>query len=250
MVGNVGFHIGTQEELLAMIETFTVPPEGAYVSFIGAPHVALAQDDTTVAEVYNHAAIVCADGMPIVKLAEKVGVHGERCSGPDMMEKLLARGIARGTRHFFYGASKDVLNTLCKKLREKYPEIQIAGTYSPPFRILSQEEDDAISEEILASGADYVWVALGSPKQDIWMLEHREKLRGCKLMGVGAAFNFLAGKIKRAPKRMQELGLEWLYRLIQEPKHLWKRYFIIGPRFLKVKRITLKRYRAQKKQKK
>lgn len=250
IVGNVGFHIGTQEELLTMIEEFTVPPEGAYVSFIGAPHVVLAQDDPTVAEVYNRAAIACADGMPIVKLAQKMGCPGERCSGPDIMEQIIARGIAKGKRHFFYGASQEVLEKLCQNLKEKYPEIQIVGTYSPPFRVLSEEEDNAIVQNILAQRADYVWVALGSPKQDIWMLEHKERLNRCKLMGVGAAFNFLAGRIRRAPAFMQKAGLEWLYRLTQEPRRLWRRYFLIAPRFLGVRHLTLKRHRAEERARK
>ena len=118
-----------------------------------------------------------------------------------------------------------------QKLRERYPHLQIAGMVSPPFRSLSAEEDAAEVEKINASGADIIWVGLGAPKQENWMYDHRDKVRGV-MIGVGAGFDYHAGNIKRAPMWMQKLSLEWLYRLMQDPKRLFKRYLVTNTRYL------------------
>lgn len=118
-----------------------------------------------------------------------------------------------------------------QKLKERYPHLQIAGMVSPPFRSLSAEEDAAEVEKINASGADIIWVGLGAPKQENWMYDHRDKVRGV-MIGVGAGFDYHAGNIKRAPMWMQKLSLEWLYRLMQDPKRLFKRYLVTNTRYL------------------
>ena len=156
-------------------------------------------------------------------------VMAERVTGPDLMLELFAR--ENGLKHYFYGGSPETLQMLEQKLKERYPHLQIAGMVSPPFRSLSAEEDAAEVEKINASGADIIWVGLGAPKQENWMYDHRDKVHGV-MIGVGAGFDYHAGNIKRAPMWMQKLSLEWLYRLMQDPKRLFKRYLVTNTRYL------------------
>jgi N-acetylglucosaminyldiphosphoundecaprenol N-acetyl-beta-D-mannosaminyltransferase len=134
--------------------------------------------------------------------------------------------------HFFYGATDEVLDQLKANLLEKFPDLQIAGMYSPPFRPLTEAEKDAVAERINASGAEIVWCGLGTPKQDYWVAEFRPRLNCAAILAVGAAFNFHAGHVVQAPRWMMRSGLEWLFRLGAEPKRLWRRYLIGIPRFI------------------
>ena len=136
-----------------------------------------------------------------------------------------------GLKHYFYGSSEETLSLLKEKLTEKYPHLQIAGMVSPPFRELSEEEDKEMVGKINASGADIIWVGLGAPKQEKWMYAHKDRVNGV-MIGVGAGFDYHAGNIKRAPGWMQKLSLEWLYRLMQDPKRLFKRYLVTNTRYL------------------
>ena len=136
-----------------------------------------------------------------------------------------------GYRHYFYGSTQKTLDKLSKTIEEKYPGVQVAGMYSPPFRVLSTEEDEQIVEIINESHADFVWVGLGAPKQERWMNDHQGKIKGF-MVGVGAAFDYEAGNIERAPMWMQKTNLEWLYRFLQEPKRLFKRYFYTNTKFI------------------
>lgn len=145
------------------------------------------------------------------------------------MLELFARD--NGLRHYFYGSSEQTLEMLREKLKEKYPDIAIAGMVSPPFRALSEAEDEAAIQAINESGADIIWVGLGAPKQENWMYEHKDKVNGV-MIGVGAGFDYHAGNIKRAPAWMQKMSLEWLYRLMQDPKRLFKRYLVTNTRYL------------------
>ena len=131
----------------------------------------------------------------------------------------------------FYGSTEETLELLYKKLNENYPGIQIAGMYSPPFRPMTEEEDKAIVERINEVNPDFVWVGLGAPKQEKWMAEHQGKIDGL-MLGVGAGFDYYAENIKRAPEWMQKSNLEWLYRLIQDPKRLFKRYLVTNTKFI------------------
>ena len=133
--------------------------------------------------------------------------------------------------HFFYGASQETLDALKDNLLKKYPGIDIRGMYSPPFRALSEEEDRADVNLINGSGADIIWIGLGAPKQEKWMNAHKGEIGGV-MMGVGAGFDFHAGTIKRAPKWIQKIGLEWLFRLFQDPGRLFKRYFVTNGKFI------------------
>lgn len=154
-----------------------------------------------------------------------------RVTGPDYMLEAIAQGIDRGWRHYFYGSTPETLEKMEQVLRERFPGIQIAGSYSPPFRAMTPEEDGEIVAQIQAAAPDFVWVGLGAPKQEIWMRAHQGRISGL-MVGVGAAFDYTAGNICRAPAWMQKHNLEWLYRLMQDPKRLFKRYFYTNSVYL------------------
>jgi N-acetylglucosaminyldiphosphoundecaprenol N-acetyl-beta-D-mannosaminyltransferase len=156
----------------------------------------------------------------------------QRVYGPDLMLLLCEEAAKRGWRCFLYGGATGVPEQLMEVLEKRFPGLQIVGTYSPPFRPLTAEEDEAVCAMINAAKPDIVWVGLGSPKQDIWMYEHREKLDVSVMHGVGAAFDFLTGRVKQAPRWMMNAGLEWLFRLLQEPRRLWKRYTLTNLKFV------------------
>jgi N-acetylglucosaminyldiphosphoundecaprenol N-acetyl-beta-D-mannosaminyltransferase len=155
-----------------------------------------------------------------------------RVYGPDLMLALAERAAAHGWRSFFYGGKDGVPDQLVAKLQERYPAFISVGTYSPPFRPLTPEEDDAIVARINDAKPDLVWVGLSTPKQERWMAAHVGRLTAPALLGVGAAFDIHAGTLPQAPRWMQKRGLEWLYRLYREPRRLWRRYLSNNPRFV------------------
>jgi N-acetylglucosaminyldiphosphoundecaprenol N-acetyl-beta-D-mannosaminyltransferase len=148
------------------------------------------------------------------------------------MLSVCEQSIVKGYRHFLYGGAAGVLAKLSKKLRETYPTINIIGSYSPPFRNLTNEEDIQVVQRINETRPDIVWIGLSTPKQERWMADHIGRLTAPVLIGVGAAFDFHAGTKKQAPRWMQRSGLEWFFRLITEPRRLWRRYLINNPAFL------------------
>ena len=172
------------------------------------------------------------DGGPLSSVGRKRGFSKmERTTGPDYLKEVLKISAEEGYRHYFYGSTEETLGKLRKVLEEEYPGVQIAGMYSPPFRVLSDEENCNIVQMINEADADFVWIGLGAPKQEKWMAEHQGEIKGF-MAGVGAAFDYLAGNIERAPMWMQKANLEWLYRLLQEPKRLFKRYFYTNTKFI------------------
>ena len=182
--------------------------------------------------VLNGTDIAAPDGMPLAWALRSHGVHGQpRVYGPDLMLALCEQAANLGHRIFLYGGRDEVLDTLQRKLRTRYPALDIADAYAPPFRPLAPEEDRAIVERIRGSGAHIVFVGIGAPKQERWMAGHRDKLPGVVMLGVGAAFDFHAGRVRQAPRWMQRSGLEWFFRLLMEPRRLWKRY-MLNPLFL------------------
>lgn len=192
-----------------------------------------AQEDTTYKQAIEAADLSVPDGMPLVWLLRLKGHRVKaRVYGPDLMLRLCQEAAARGWRCFLYGGKPGVPELLRDTLVARYPNLQIVGTYSPPFRELTPEEDRSICEMINRSKPDILWIGLGSPKQDLWMYEHREKLDVSVMHGVGAAFDFLTGRIPQAPRWMMNSGLEWLFRLAQEPGRLWKRYTVVNLKFL------------------
>ena len=155
-----------------------------------------------------------------------------RVYGPDLMAQVCSESVSAGCRHFLYGATPSTLTKLSARLTEQYQGIRIVGSYSPPFRPLTPDERSVIAQEINACAPDIVWVGLSTPKQELWMADFRERLDAPVLIGVGAAFDFHAGTVRQAPRWMQPLCLEWLFRLLVEPRRLWKRYLVNNPKFL------------------
>lgn len=178
--------------------------------------------------------LVQPDGMPLVWLGRASGLGVERVCGPDFMPALIEHGIVRDRSHFFYGGAPGVPEALAARLSARYPGLKVAGTLSPPFRSLSPSEEREIVRRINQSGADYVWVGLGTPKQDLWLAAHRDRLHAPALLAVGAAFDLLAGKRRRAPRWMQRGGMEWIYRLATEPRRLARRYTALNGRFVRL----------------
>jgi N-acetylglucosaminyldiphosphoundecaprenol N-acetyl-beta-D-mannosaminyltransferase len=170
------------------------------------------------------AQVVTPDGTPLVWYGRLKGLQMQRVCGPDTMPAVLDQSRWHGSSHFFYGGAPGVAEQLVERMAHRYPGLNVAGVYCPPFRALTDTEEDAIVEMIDASGADYVWVGLGSPKQDLWMQQMQPRLQASVLLGVGAAFDFHAGLRKRAPRWMQRCGLEWTHRLVSEPRRLASRY--------------------------
>lgn len=182
-------------------------------------------------DAYQGAGLVTPDGMPLVWMGKLAG-HSEveRVYGPDLMAAVCA--TLPNIRHFFYGTNEETLNRLTLRLRERYPMLNIAGTYAPPFRPLQPHEDDTLVAHINQCEPDIIWVSLGAPKQELWMASHRQTLNAPVLIGVGAAFDYLSGMKRQAPRWMRQAGFEWLFRLATEPRRLWRRYLFSVPSFM------------------
>jgi N-acetylglucosaminyldiphosphoundecaprenol N-acetyl-beta-D-mannosaminyltransferase len=204
-----------------------------YVCVAPVSTIVEARRDPEYRKVVNQAALVTPDGMPVVWLGRRKGHHEmSRTYGPDLMARLCGTEDGRGLRHFFYGGTGDVCDKLVHHLREKFPDIIVAGTFAPAFTPEAELAPDRVRELINAARPDILWVALGSPKQDFWMSINRPRLDVPVMIGVGAAFDFLAGVKPQAPAWMQRSGFEWLFRLCAEPKRLWKRYLVGNTLFL------------------
>ena len=204
-----------------------------YVNICTADTIVQCYDQPELANIVMKAGMATTDGTPLVWLARHFGFReATRVYGPDLMLELCALSEEKGYTHYFYGATDKVLAKLQDNLLKKFPRLKIAGLYSPPFRSLTDEEKDEVSERINAAKPDIVWCGLGTPKQDYWVSEFRPRLDAAALLAVGAAFNFHAGHIRQAPRWMMRSGLEWLFRLCLEPRRLWRRYIIGNPRFI------------------
>jgi N-acetylglucosaminyldiphosphoundecaprenol N-acetyl-beta-D-mannosaminyltransferase len=191
-----------------------------------------AYDSPEFLAVMNDADLVTPDGMPLVWGLKLLGKrNSSRVYGPDLTPIVLAKAEACGVKVGFYGGAPEALQSLLKYVAARFPKLQVAYSYSPPFRPLTPEEDNAVTVAINNSGASILFVGLNSPQQNFWMAAHRPELRAV-MLGVGAAFDFLSGSKKQAPRWMMRIGLEWLFRLISEPKRLWKRYLKHNPRFV------------------
>lgn len=183
--------------------------------------------------VFNSGDLWIPDGIaPIIVARMQGNKELKRAPGADVMRTFLERATDKGYSSFFYGDTEETLLAMRSILEEKYPGHKIAGTFSPPFRPVTPEEDEGHVEMINRARPDVLWVGLGTPKQDIWIYEHRERLNVPVMAGVGAAFGFLSGKVKRCPDFLGNVGLEWIYRLLKEPKKLWRRSILDVPRFL------------------
>ena len=204
-----------------------------YVCVTGVHGVMEAQRDPSLLAIHNASGLTTPDGMPMVWAGRRAGAHWiNRVYGPDLMLSVLERAAERGWTSFLYGGKEGVATLLAARLTEQFPALKIVGTYSPPFRELTKDEDDEVVRRINATGADLIWVGLSTPKQERWMAEHIGRVAAPVLLGVGAAFDFHAGLMPQAPNWMQRSGLEWAYRLGKEPRRLWRRYLRNNPAFL------------------
>ncbi len=204
-----------------------------YVTLTGVHGVVASQDDRQLRDIHNRAALVCPDGMPMVWAGRFAGVAGcARVYGPDLMLAVCRHGLPKGWRHFLYGGAPGVADELARALTERFPGLRVVGTYCPPFRPLTPDEEVEVASRINATDPDVVWVGLSTPKQERWMAAMRSRLDAPVLAGVGAAFDFNTGRVPRAPAWMQRSGLEWLFRICTEPRRLGPRYLKNNPRFV------------------
>jgi N-acetylglucosaminyldiphosphoundecaprenol N-acetyl-beta-D-mannosaminyltransferase len=202
-----------------------------YIAVTGMHGVTEAQHDLLFKEILNTADLVVPDGMPLVWLGRLRGHSlGRRVYGPELMESF-CRTTGPKYRHFFYGGAPGVATLLAEVMQTKYG-INVVGEYSPPYRALTEQQDEEIVRQIHAAKPDVIWVGLSTPKQERWMYEHRLTLQVPIAVGVGAAFDLNSGRAKQAPRWMRESGLEWSFRLLQEPRRLWRRYLVYGSEFV------------------
>ncbi len=202
---------------------------------VAAVHTVMeSRDDDALREAVDGAAFTVPDGQPLAWALRKLGHDIDaRVYGPELMDRACARSAQSGQRHYLYGGrDEQALAQLAANLLDRHPDLQLAGGYSPPFRELSDPELDEIATRINAARPDVVWVGIGVPKQEKWMAAMRSRLDAPVLVGVGAAFDFHAGLVPQAPAWMQRRGLEWLFRLMQEPRRLFRRYARHNPRFV------------------
>jgi len=203
-----------------------------YVCAANVHMVMEAYDDLHFRRVVNSADLVTSDGMPLVWALHRMGIEDAmRVYGPDLMLSVCEAAQREQLPVALYGGSADHLTDLTNELLRRFPSLQIVFTHAPPFRPLTKDEDEDVIRRINASGARIVFVGLGCPKQETWMLEHKGRIQSV-MLGVGAAFDFYSGRVRQAPRWMMRMGLEWLYRLTQDPKRLWRRYIRHNPRFM------------------
>jgi N-acetylglucosaminyldiphosphoundecaprenol N-acetyl-beta-D-mannosaminyltransferase len=229
----VGISVLNLQSALAEITAAVRGGRKGYICVTGVHGVIEAQDDPRFKEILNAAFLCTPDGMPMV-WAGKLEGHKDmrRVYGPDLMLEVCAWSESSGAKHFFYGGADGVAGLLAQKLKEKFPGLQVAGTFTPPFRPLNDAEIGGLQKQVSESKPDIFWVGLSTPKQEKFMAEFLPKLDATLMVGVGAAFDFHSGRILQAPRWMQRGGLEWLFRLGSEPRRLGKRYLRNNPLFL------------------
>jgi N-acetylglucosaminyldiphosphoundecaprenol N-acetyl-beta-D-mannosaminyltransferase len=207
--------------------------EQNYVCVTGVHGVMESQSDAELRAIHNAAGMVTPDGMPMVWLSRAAGSKEvDRVYGPDLMLAVCRESVRRGYRHFFYGGGEGIADLLAQRMTEQFPGLDVAGTHCPPFRPLTADEDESLVQGVNALEPDIIWVGLSTPKQERFMADHIGKLNAPVMIGVGAAFDFHAGLKRQAPSWMQRSGLEWFFRLVTEPKRLWRRYLTNNPKFV------------------
>jgi len=233
-ISNVKIHRIDLNNAICEIERFINSKGKHQVCVTNVYSLVLMQKDEDFRRVNNSSSLVVADGMPLVWVSKLYG-HSipERVSGFDIFYGLCKVASKKQYKFFFLGSTIEVLNKMCLNLRKCFPNLRIVGTYSPPFKKeFSEEENSKMIEEINKTQPDILWVGMTAPKQEKWIWKHKDELEVPVSIGIGAVFNFIAETVKRAPRWMQRCGLEWLFRLYQEPRRLWKRYLIGNTIFL------------------
>lgn len=218
--------------LLEFTNTNIKDLSGDYMSVANVHTTVTAFEEASYLAIQNGGIMAIPDGGPLATVGKKRGYKNmQRTTGPGYMGEIFKISSEKGYKHYFYGSTEDTLEKLSNSLNKTYPGIEIVGMYSPPFRPLTEEEDREVIKQINKASPDFLWIGLGAPKQECWMAEHQGKVAGF-MVGVGAGFDYYAGNIKRAPKWMQDSNLEWLYRLLQDPKRLFRRYWHTNTKFL------------------
>jgi N-acetylglucosaminyldiphosphoundecaprenol N-acetyl-beta-D-mannosaminyltransferase len=235
------------EGTLDWIDAAVVARDLGYVCVCNVHTVMASNEDPELKDALLSSSMNLPDGQPLVWAINALGnsLQG-RVYGPELMARAFGRSMHGSHRFYLYGGrNQGALVQLALNLRRRYPGVKIVGGYSPPHRPLTDEEEDAVVDEINSTGADVVWVGIGVPKQEKWMARMRERLAAPVLVGVGAAFDFHAGLVPQAPAWLQEAGLEWAYRLAHEPRRLWRRYVRYNPRFVHAFAWQLARHRRE-----
>lgn len=216
-----------------------------YVCATSVHGVIEAQSDPSLKQILNAAFVNHADGMPLMKVGRLRGARDiQRIRGADMFDQVCRMTADMPVGHFFYGGAPGVAEALGREMAARYPGLRVAGSYCPPFRPLTSDEKEEIAAAINGSGADIVWVGLSTPKQEKWIGEMRDSLDVKLLFSIGAAFDFHTGRAVEAPRWISNTGLEWLFRLLTEPRRLWRRYFKIVPMFIALAAMQLLRIRS------
>lgn len=225
-------NILTLDETVDYLDKHLDELRGKYICVSNVHTTVMAYRDEDYRKVQNGSVINLPDGKPLSIVQRRYGYEkAGRVPGPDLMPRIFVLSVQRGYRHYFYGSRQETLDKLISNLKRQYPGLQIAGSFSPPFRSLTEEEDQKIIKAINETKPDFIWIGLGAPKQEKWMAEHQGQVCGV-MLGVGAGFDFHAGTVKRAPKWMQEVCVEWLWRMLQDPVRLLPRYLDTNTAFL------------------
>lgn len=229
----VGISALNLQSALAQIADAIRNRRKGYICITGVHGVMEAQTDEGFRAILNNAFLCTPDGMPMVWVGKIRGQSDmRRVYGPDLMLDICEWSQTNPCRHFFFGGAPGVADRLAEKLKERFPKLEVAGTFTPPFRRLNPDEENDLREKVRAARPDIFWVGLSTPKQEKFMAEYLQKLDATLLIGVGAAFDFLSGRVKQAPRWMQRTGLEWFYRLCSEPRRLAGRYLKNNPAFV------------------
>ena len=220
----VKFDLIAYNVVMETIERWRANGESHYITITNPHSVMMCSRDTEMRKANEMSGITLPDGIGVVLAARLLGYpHSGRVTGPVLMLKLCDWGRKYGYRNFFYGGTDGVAKKLAENLSNKYPGLEVAGTCAPPFRPLTEKEDKQFVDMISSTKPDIVWVGLGAPKQEKWMAKHLGHIKATAMIGVGAAFDFHSGNVKWSPAWVRKLGIEWAYRLAQNPRHMWRR---------------------------
>ncbi len=229
----VGISVLNLDTAVATLAHALAAGQRGYVTVTGVHGVIESQDDAELRRIHNASLLSTPDGMPMVWMGRLRGFRQmDRVYGPDLMERVMDWSRRSGATHFFYGGNTGVAQDLQARFEARFPGVRVVGTYTPPFRPLTETELDQLTEEVNRVQPDFFWVGLSTPKQERFMASHLPKLNARIMVGVGAAFDFHTGRVEQAPRLIQRSGLEWLFRLTRDFKRLWPRYSRIVPLFL------------------
>jgi N-acetylglucosaminyldiphosphoundecaprenol N-acetyl-beta-D-mannosaminyltransferase len=221
----------TPEIASQIIHSWAQDDKGRMICLRDVHGVMRALDDVELFEIHLAADMLTPDGTPLVWIGKRRGIHVEQTCGANLLEQVMRDSLSSGLRHYFYGGNDGVAEEMVRELGAQYPGVSIVGHGTPPFRSLTAIEFSDLAEKIRLSHADVVWIGLSTPKQERLMHQLKDHIPATCL-GIGAVYDFVTGRVKRAPKWMQRLGLEWLHRLLSEPRRLWRRYLVLAPRFV------------------